>query len=423
MAYFTHVFPRRLAIAQKFVSLFDDDIPIQFSAYDGSRAGLLDTENTLEINSEIALRYILSHANDLGLARAYIMGHLEIRGNLYETLMATAVHLKKPAPIASLAKLAFAIGPRAVIRPELPTEEAPPRYRRGILHSLSRDKQAIAHHYDISNDFYSLILGPTMVYSCGIFASNGATLEQAQTEKMDLICRKLDLKPGRRLLDIGCGWGALVRHAAREYGVRAVGITLSQNQLEFARQRVAAEGLSAQVEIRLQDYRKVPDREFDAVSSVGMSEHVGESKLNLYFSQLATRIKDDGRILNHCITRPNALMRAKAEAFIDRYIFPDGELSGPSRVVAALHDSGLELRHSENIREHYTKTLEKWCGNLTDNWDAAVAEVGLRRARIWLLYMNLSRIGFATNQIQVHQFLGVANFANGQNTMSLRNNF
>lgn len=411
------------SIAQMVSSLFDDNVPIQFAAFDGSRSGYLGAENTLEIKSESALRYILSHPGDLGLARAYITSHLEIRGNLHETLMAMATHIKKPVPVNSLAKLAIAVGPRVVIRPKIPEEEAPPRYRRGILHSLNRDKQAIAHHYDISNDFYSLILGPTMVYSCAVFTSSDATLEQAQNEKMDLICRKLDLRPGMRLLDIGCGWGALVRHAAKEYGVQAVGITLSQNQMMLARRRIDSDGLSAQVEIRLQDYREVPDREFDAISSVGMSEHVGESKLDLYFAHLSSRIKDDGRVLNHCITRPNSLMRSKTEAFIDRYIFPDGELSGPSRVVEALHDSGLELRHSENIREHYTKTLEKWCGNLTDNWDAAVAEVGLRRARIWLLYMSLSRIGFATNQIQVHQFLGVANFANGQNRLPLRNNF
>ena len=215
----------------------------------------------------------------------------------------------------------------------------------------------------------------------------------------------------------------MCRFATKEYGIQAVGITLSQNQRELARQRIEADGLSAQIEIRLQDYREVPDRDFDAISSVGMSEHVGESKLDLYFSHLRNRIKDDGRVLNHCITRPDSIRRVKAGAFIDRYIFPDGELTGPSRVLEALHNSGLELRHSENLREHYAKTLENWCANLTDNWDAVVAEVGLRRARIWLLYMSLSRIGFETNEIQIHQFLGVANYASGQNSMPLRNDF
>jgi cyclopropane-fatty-acyl-phospholipid synthase len=411
------------SIAQRVSSLFHEGVPIQFSAFDGSRSGELGAENTLEIKSDHALRYILSHPGDLGLARAYITSHLDIRGDLHETLLALATHVRKPVPVDSLAKLAIATGPKAVIRPQLPVEEAPPRYRRGVLHSLGRDKQAIAHHYDVSNSFYSLILGPTMVYSCAVFESADATLEEAQIAKVDLICRKLDLKPEMRLLDIGCGWGTLVRHAAKEYGVKAVGVTLSKNQLELARQRIEMDGLSDRVEIRLQDYREISDVNFDAISSVGMSEHVGDAKLDGYFAQLRKRIKDDGRVLNHCITRPNSLMRAKTGAFIDRYIFPDGELTGPSRVVDAFHNCGLELRHTENLREHYALTLKKWCENLTNNWEEAVGEVGVKRARIWLLYMSLSRIGFETNGIQIHQFLGVANNSSGSNSMPLRNNY
>ncbi len=262
-----------------------------------------------------------------------------------------------------------------------------------------------------------------MVYSCAVFTSDNASLEAAQIEKVDLICRKLDLKPGMRLLDIGCGWGTLVLHAAKEYGVKALGVTLSTNQVEYGRARIAQAKLEDMIEVRLQDYREVPDRNFDAISSVGMSEHVGDSKLDGYFGELRSRIKDDGRLLNHCITRPNSKLRARAGAFIDRYIFPDGELTAPSRVSQALIDSGFELRHAENLREHYAKTLAKWCENLTANWDDAVAEVGINRARIWLLYMNLSRIGFETNGIQIHQFLGVANDPSGHNSMPLRNDF
>ena len=223
--------------------------------------------------------------------------------------------------------------------------------------------------------------------------------------------------------DVGCGWGTLVIHAAREYGVKAVGITLSKNQVALARERVSKANLDQRIDIRLQDYREVPENDFDAISSVGMSEHVGDSKLDLYFSQLHSQIKDQGRILNHCVTQPNSELKARTGAFIDRYIFPDGELTAPSRVTQALHNSGFELRHSENLREHYAKTLAKWCENLNSNWDLAVKEVGEQRVRIWNLYMQMSRVGFESNSIQVHQFLGVNNDENGRNALPLRLTF
>ena len=410
-------------IAQKVSSLFDEAVPIKFSAFDGSAAGNLESSNVLEIKSPLALRYILSHPGDLGLARAYITNHLDIRGDVHQTLLALKDFIKRPMPVDSLAKLATAVGPTVIVRPDLPIEEAPPRYRRGLLHSLTRDKSAIQHHYDVSNNFYSKILGPTMVYSCAVFTTEETSLEAAQIEKVDLICRKLDLKPGMKLLDVGCGWGTLVLHAAKEYGITAVGVTLSKNQVELAQQRVTQAKLEKSIEIRLQDYREVSETDYNAISSVGMSEHVGDSKLDLYFNQLHKRIKDQGRILNHCITRPNSMERARTGAFIDRYIFPDGELTAPSRVIQAMHNSGFELRHSENLREHYAKTLAKWCENLQANWDDAVAEVGINRARIWNLYMTLSRIGFESNSIQVHQFLGVDNNEAGQNKLPLRLQF
>ena len=410
-------------IAEKVSAMFDDAVPIKFAAFDGSTAGNPEAANVLEIRSPLALRYILSHPGDLGMARAYITSHLDIRGDFHQTLVALRDFIKRPVPIDALSKLAMAIGPAAIVRPELPDEEAPPRYRRGVLHSISRDKTAIEHHYDVSNTFYSHILGPTMVYSCAVFTSDESSLEEAQTEKIDLICRKLDLKPGMKLLDVGCGWGTLLLHAAKEYGVKAVGVTLSQNQMKLAKERIAKAKLADLVEVRLQDYREVSETDFDAISSVGMSEHVGDSKLDLYFNQLYARIKDQGRLLNHCITRPHSEMRARTGAFIDRYIFPDGELTAPSRVIQALHNNGFELRHSENLREHYAKTLTKWYENLNAHWDDAVAEVGINRVRIWNLYLALSRIGFESNSIQVHQFLGVKNDDMGTNAMSLRNDF
>lgn len=410
-------------LADKVSSLFTEDVPIKFAAFDGSTAGNLQSENVLEIKSPLALRYILSHPGDLGLARAYITNHLDVRGDIHATLMALRDYVKSPMPIDSLAKLTLAVGPSAVVRPELPVEEAPPRYRRGLLHSLTRDKSAIEHHYDVSNTFYSYILGPTMVYSCAVFSDENSSLEVAQREKVDLICRKLDLKPGMKLLDVGCGWGTLVLHAAKEYGVKAVGVTLSKNQVAHARERIMRANLEESIDIRLQDYREVQDTDFDAISSVGMSEHVGDSKLDTYFTQLHGRIKEKGRLLNHCITRPHSELKARTGAFIDRYIFPDGELTAPSRVTQAMHNSGFELRHSENLREHYAKTLAKWCENLSSNWDDAVKEVGENRARIWNLYMQMCRIGFESNFIQVHQFLGVDNDQFGSNDLPLRLKF
>lgn len=410
-------------IANKVSSLFTEDVPIKFAAFDGSAAGNLQSENILEIKSPLALRYILSHPGDLGLARAYITNHLDVRGDIHATLLALRDYVKSPMPIDSLAKLTVAVGPSALVRPELPAEEAPPRYRRGLLHSLTRDKSAIEHHYDVSNTFYSYILGPTMVYSCAVFSDGNSSLEDAQREKIDLICRKLDLRPGMKLLDVGCGWGTLVLHAAKEYGVRAVGVTLSKNQVALARERIARADLSESIEIRLQDYREVQDTDFDAISSIGMSEHVGDSKLDTYFTQLHGRIKEKGRLLNHCITRPHSELKARTGAFIDRYIFPDGELTAPSRVIQAMHNSGFELRHSENLREHYAKTLNKWCENLNANWSEAVSEVGENRARIWNLYMQMCQIGFESNSIQIHQFLGVKNDKIGKNGLPLRLQF
>lgn len=415
----------RNGVATQIAPLFREDLPIALRAYDGSSAGDLHSQQVLEIRSPLALRYILSSPGDLGLARAYITEELEIRGDLHKTLIALRDHIKRPFPRTALLSIARTVGLKSFIRPDLPPEEAPARWKRGLLHSLNRDRSAISHHYDVSNDFYSLILGPTMVYSCGLFRKDGpkTSLDDAQTAKVDLICRKLDLSSNKKLLDVGCGWGTLVMHAAKEYGVRAIGVTLSAAQHELAQSRVAQAGLSDRVEIRLQDYREVQESDFDAISSVGMSEHVGNSKLDAYFKTLHQRIVEDGRLLNHCITRPHGGLEARTGAFIDRYIFPDGELSGTNRVTEAFNNSGFELRHTENLREHYALTLSHWCDNLVANWGDAVAQVGVRRARLWNLYMTLSRIGFEANNIQVHQFLGESVTKSGISTFPLEPNW
>ncbi len=234
-----------------------------------------------------------------------------------------------------------------------------------------------------------------------------ATLEQAQAHKYDLVCRKLGLQPGMRLLDVGCGWGGMVRHAAEHYGVQVLGVTLSRAQAEWGAKAVASAGLTDLAEVRYGDYRDVTESGFDAVSSIGLTEHIGLKSLPSYFSFLHSRLKPHGRLLNHCITRPTTREGVKSKGFIDRYVFPDGELEAAGTIISAMQDNGFEVRHEENLREHYAMTLHGWCDNLDRHWQDAVAEVGEARARIWKLYMTGSRLGFERHLIELHQVLGV----------------
>ncbi|MFS8522958.1 MAG: cyclopropane-fatty-acyl-phospholipid synthase family protein, partial [Micromonosporaceae bacterium] len=238
------------------------------------------------------------------------------------------------------------------------------------------------------------------------YQTDSATLEQAQAAKHELVCRKLGLRPGQRLLDVGCGWGGMVMHAARHHRVRALGVTLSRRQAEWAQKAIAEAGLSQLAEVRHLDYRDVPAERFDAISSIGLTEHIGKKQLPDYFRFLYERLVPGGRLLNHCITRPdNHEPAARRRHFINRYIFPDGELESVGHLVSVMHDTGFEVRHEENLREHYARTLAAWSANLEAHWDEAVAEVGLARARTWRLYLVGSRIGFERNQIQLHQVL------------------
>jgi cyclopropane-fatty-acyl-phospholipid synthase len=288
-----------------------------------------------------------------------------------------------------------------------------------MRHSRGRDAAAIHHHYDVSNRFYELVLGPSMTYTCAVFPHEDATLEQAQAEKYDLVCRKLGLRPGQRLLDIGSGWGGMVRHAAREYGVTAVGVTLSRNQAGWAQAAIERDGLADRAEVRFGDFRDVTETGFDAVSSIGLTEHVGIRNYPSYFAFIRDRLRPGGRMLNHCITRPDNNSRDTG-AFIDRYVFPDGELTGSGRIITEAQNAGLEVRHEENLREHYALTLKGWCANLVQNWDACVAEVGTGTAKVWGLYMAGSRVGFERNQIQLHQVLASRTDEQGRSGFALR---
>jgi cyclopropane-fatty-acyl-phospholipid synthase len=408
-----------MALAPLVEEVLGGDIPVGVQAYDGSRAGPDDASTTLVVRSPEALHRVLTSPGELGIARAYVAGDLDIEGDIWDLL---ALRDRMPevrlAPRVLLRLVGELGGWREIRRPEPPAEEARLHGRR---HSRQRDAAAIRHHYDVSNEFYRQVLGPSMTYSCAVFHDPSDALEQAQENKYELICRKLGLEPGMRLLDVGCGWGGMVMHAARHHGVRAVGVTISKRQAELAEKRVVEAGLSDQVEIRVQDYREVADGPFDAISSIGMFEHVGESRLSGYFERLHRLLGPRGRLLNHGISRP-AGQRAKLpnRSFVNRYVFPDGELHEVGRVVTITQEVGFEVRHVESLREHYALTLRRWVANLEANWEAAVAEVGEGRARVWRLYMAGSAINFEAGRTQIHQVLSTPITPDGRSGLPLR---
>ena len=382
------------------------DLPVAIRAYDGSHAGPSDAPATIDIKSPDAIRRVLSSPGELGMVRAVVAGDVEIEGDIYAVLslqQQLGGAFLRPHALGALARLVRGTGGlrRA---PEPPPEEVRLRGRR---HSRSRDAAAIAHHYDVSGDFYRLVLGPTMTYSCAVWEDPSVGLDAAQEAKYDLICRKLGLLPGMRLLDVGCGWGGMAMHAARNYGVRAVGVTLSGEQAALARQRVADAGLADRVEIRKADYREVDDGPYDAISSIGMFEHVGEGQLATYFSRMHSLLVPQGRLLNHGISRPAWVGRIGRNTFLPRYVFPDGELEEIGTVVSAIQHAGLEVRHVENLREHYALTLRAWVRNLEGGYAEAVSIAGAGRARVWRLYLAGSALGFETGQIEIHQTLAV----------------
>ncbi len=402
-------------------SILGEDLPIGFVAYDGTNLGPPDPLATIVLRSPDALRRIATAPGELGLARAYVAGDIDFDGDIF-----AALEIRKRLDGAKVGwrqvlGILRVLGPQALRPLPAPAEESKPR---GRLHSLSRDASAISHHYDVSNEFYELLLGPSMTYSCAVWDEagplDGSGLEAAQAAKYELICRKLGLEPGQRLLDVGCGWGGMVRHAAQHHGVRAVGITVSAEQARWARDRVEAEGLSDQVEIRFQDYRAINDGPFDAISSIGMFEHVGRARLADYFTRLHRLLRPEGRLLNHAISRPpNEGERINPRGFMARYVFPDGELIEVGSVVSEVQAAGFEARHVEDLREHYAITLRAWLANLEANWDQAVRLVGEARARIWRLYLAGCAVNFDDGGTLIHQVLGVK-LDDGRSGMALR---
>lgn len=436
-----------MSVASLVSALFDDRLPFRVEAYDGSVAEpTIDSSAngvTLRILRRDALTRVITHPGELGLARAYVAGDLDVEGDLDPLFELEVPPLQRLVKSDAWRELLSLLGPSALKPLAPPSIEARPR---GVMHSRSRDRQAVTHHYDVSNRFYEMVLGPSMTYSCAVWSSADDTLEQAQARKVDLVARKLGLEPGMRLLDVGCGWGAMGIHAARHFGARVVGVTLSEPQRRYATEQAKLAGVSDLVEFRVQDYRDVTDGPFDAISSIGMSEHVGRKALPRYTQVLFDLLRPGGRFLNHAIGRPVTFdedpqptraselnrqlqialgLRGPSKtgsAFINRYVFPDGELHEVGTLVSMFQAHGFEVRHLESLREHYGLTLRCWVDNLTKRFDEAVEEVGVERARVWRLYMAGSAVAFERHHLEIHQVLSVKP-EHGRSGLALRPSF
>lgn len=374
---------------------------------------------TLVLNRPAALRRMLLPPNELSIVESYIAGDVDIDGSVEAASgLAEAIgdRLRSPLAIAKLVRLVLGLPGQA--EDDLADTRFPDHARKlGPRHTPVRDAAAIQFHYDVGNDFYKLWLDQRMVYSCAYFRSPDFTLDQAQEAKLDHICRKLRLRPGERLLDIGCGWGGLIMHAAEHYGVDATGITLSENQAALARERIEKAGLGDRCRVAIRDYRTLAEGDnYDKISSVGMVEHVGLSHLPVYFASAYRALKPGGLFMNHGIVslseaRPRSVRERifrkfwKADAFIDKYVFPDGKLTATRDVIGAAEAVGFEVRDVESLREHYAMTLRHWVRSLEQNSDDAKALVGNHTFRVWRLYMAASANAFSTAAINVLQTL------------------
>lgn len=390
-------------------------LPVRLTAWDGSCAGDPDGPR-VHLASPDALRRLLWNPGELGAAQAYVTGELDVDGDLavaLSQLRAVADERRGRSPWPRPSALAKAL--RAAVRLGFPGRPLPaPATQaqiRGVLHSLRRDRAAISHHYDFSNDFYALILDPTMAYSCAYFAEGApadprAEIHQAQRAKLDLVCRKVGLgRPGMRLLDVGCGWGALAIHAAAEFGAQVVGVTISREQKAFIDKRVAELGLGHLVEIRLQDYRDVPDGPFDAVTSLEMGEHVGQGNYPVYARVLHQNAKPGAKVLVQQMSRSGKY--PGGGPFIESFIAPDMTMRPVVETVALLEASGLQVSDVQPLREHYVWTVDAWLASFEDHWAEIVAMVGLEAARVWRLYLVGGRLSFEQSRMGVDQILAV----------------
>jgi cyclopropane-fatty-acyl-phospholipid synthase len=376
--------------------------PFSIEMWDGGR--LASTNGgagpTFTVRSPAALAHALRAPGQLGLGRAYVSGALDV-DDIDGVLEVLGGWQPPPIDRGTKARLALAAARACgVMRPpSVPAAELRPRGRR---HSLMRDARAVRHHYDLSNDYFALFLDESMTYSCALFSRGATTLEEAQQAKLALVCDKLALEPGQRVLDIGCGWGSFAIHAAVERGVHVTGITLSEPQAELARKRAAEAGVADRVDIRVEDYRQLSDDPFDAVASIGMVEHVGNVQIDNYARQVARLVRPGGRVLNHGIARLRHT-DPEAGAFSERYVFPDAAPLHLSRIVLALERAGLPVEHVEGLAADYAETLRHWARRFDERLDDAVRLGGAERVRVWRVYLRAARRGFESGFTSVYQ--------------------
>ncbi|MGH3492101.1 MAG: class I SAM-dependent methyltransferase [Sciscionella sp.] len=388
--------------------LLDGELPVRIRAWDGSEAGP-PAAPTVHLTSRHALRRLVWQPNELGLAQAYVTGELDVPGpavalsdglrRMWQTAPDDRPRgsWRKRLPATVLAARLGAFGPRP----------SPPRCQarlHGRAHTTARDRAAIAHHYDLSNELYALILDESMAYSCAYYPRPDMSLAEAQRAKLDLICRKLVLRPGQRLLDVGCGWGSLLVHAAERYGVTALGVTISEQQREYVLERVAERGLSDRVEVRVQDYRTLREPPFDAVASIEMGEHVGQANYPVYAATLFAQLAPGGKLLLQQMSR-RADAAPGGGAFIEAFIAPDMHMRPLPETLGLLQAAGLEIREVRALREHYVRTVADWLAALEDRYEQAVALVGEQVARVWRLYLVGGGLAFEQGRMGVDQIL------------------
>jgi len=380
------------------------DRPFEVAFWDGSTLPSTNGASltTFRVKSPVALAHALRSPGQLGIGRAYVSGALDVDDidaaiDVLDSWKPPALDTKAKAKLAAAALRSTGL----IAPPKLPQAELIPHGRR---HSIERDKAAVRHHYDVSNEYFALFLDPTMTYSCAIFSRGAKTLEEAQWVKRELVCTKLGLQAGERVLDVGCGWGAFAIHAAREHGVHVTGITLSEPQAELARARAEEAGVGDRVDIRVMDWRELHVEPFDAISSIGMVEHVGSGNIDNYAVALHDFLKPGGRLLNHGIAR---LRHGEPEAgpFSERYVFPDGAPLHLSRIVTAMERANFEPTHVEGFRMDYAETLKHWAANFDANLPRAIELGGEERVRVWRLYLRTARRGFENGFISVFPVL------------------
>ncbi len=378
--------------------------PFGLRFWDGTEVPATEPDSpTLTFKTPRALAHVLRAPGELGLGRAYVAGMIDV-DDLEGALRMVDTFEAPPLTVAQQAGLAFALVRACglVVPPPVPAAELRLRGRR---HTLARDRRAVRHHYDVGNEFFALFLDRSMTYSCAYWSGGATTLEEAQEAKLELVCKKLGLREGERVLDVGCGWGSFVLHAATRHGVNAVGITLSEEQARLARERAREAGVADRVEFRVADYREVADGPFDAIASIGMVEHVGGEQIDLYARRLYGLLRPGGRLLNHGIAKLQDFDTPDEGAFSERFVFPDGVPLPLSRVQRALERAGLVTTHVEGLQKDYARTTGVWIERFDAHWDDAVRLAGIERARIWRLYLRAARQGFETGWASVYQVL------------------